>query len=169
MATALHTLRMWSARRWLTALAAGLATALVVAIPTAVIPNPVFGRAIETTWWSYPVVVITGVLGGLLIATYVREPLPGGEAIEPDEVEPDRPMTLAAMGGLVSFFAVGCPVCNKLVLLALGASGAVSWFAPVQPILALASVAMMTWALRARLRGERSCVIDGRTPADTAQ
>jgi hypothetical protein len=169
MATALLTLSTWSARRWLTALAAGLATALVVALPTAVIPNPVFGRTIETTWWAYPVVVITGVLGGLLIATYVREPLPGGEAIAPDEVEPDRPMTLAAMGGLVSFFAVGCPVCNKLVLLALGASGAVSWFAPVQPILALVSVAMMTWALRARLRGERSCAIDERTPADTAQ
>ena len=79
MATALDTLRMWSARRWLIALAAGLATALVVALPTAVIPNPVFGRTIETTWWSYPVVVITGVLGGLLIATYVREPLPGGD------------------------------------------------------------------------------------------
>ena len=56
-------------------------------------------------------------------------------------------MTLATVGGLVSFFAVGCPVCNKLVLLALGASGAVSWFAPVQPVLAVASVALMAWAL----------------------
>lgn len=169
MAMWLLTLRAWSARRWLVALATGLATAFVVAIPTAVIPNPVFGRSIETTWWSYPVVVITGVLSGLLIATYVREPLPGGEVPEPDELEPDRPMTLAAVGGLVSFFAVGCPVCNKLVLLALGASGAVSWFAPVQPILALASIAMMTWALRARLRGAQTCAIPERTPADTAQ
>ena len=43
--------------------------------------------------------------------------------------------------------AVGCPVCNKLVLLALGASGAVSWFAPIQPFLAIASVVLMAVAM----------------------
>ena len=64
----------WTGRRWWTALAAGLVIAVLVALPTAVIPNPVFGRAIEVTWWSYPVVIVTGVLGGLLFATYVRDP-----------------------------------------------------------------------------------------------
>jgi hypothetical protein len=75
-------------------------------------------------------------------------------------------MKLAAVGGLVSFFAVGCPVCNKLVLLALGASGAISWFAPVQPFLAAASIVLMVWALRTRLRNVTSCAVPGpRTPA----
>lgn len=157
MSDALLALRMWPARQWLVAALAGLATALLVALPTAVIPNPVFGRSIEVTWWSYPVVIITGILGGLLIATYVRTPTPAGaQAPEP---EADRPLTLGAVGGLVSFFAVGCPVCNKLVLLALGASGAVTWFAPVQPFLALASVGLMAWALRTRLKGSTSCAV----------
>lgn len=152
-------LRMWTRRRWLVALAAGVVTALLVAVPTAVIPNPVFGRSVDVTWWSYPVVIVTGILGGLLIATYVRE---HGEdwpsdADAPANDEPDRPMTLAAVGGLVSFFAVGCPVCNKVVLLALGASGAITWFAPIQPFLAVASVALLAWALRTRLAGERAC------------
>lgn len=133
---------------------------LLVALPTAVIPNPVFGRAIGVTWWSYPVVVITGILGGLLIATYVRvTPSVPEEPESESEIERDRPMTLGAVGGLVSFFAVGCPVCNKIVLLALGASGAVTWFAPIQPYLALASIALMVWALRARLKGEVACAI----------
>jgi hypothetical protein len=157
---------MWSTRRWLTALVAGLAIAVLVALPTAVIPNPVFGREIGVTWWSYPVVVITGVLGGLLVATYVRDPLVAGAS---EEVEADRPMTLATVGGLVSFFAVGCPVCNKLVLLILGASGAVSWFAPIQPLLALASVALMAWALVLRLRVAPSCRLPEREGADRAQ
>lgn len=166
MRDALLTLGTWSARRWAIAVAAGVATALLVALPTAVIPNPVFGREIAVTWWSYPVVIVTGILGGLLVATYVREP---GSPAADGEAEPDRPMTLATAGGLVSFFAVGCPVCNKLVLIALGASGAVTWFAPVQPLLALASVALMAWALRLRLSGAASCDLPA-TPADrTAQ
>ncbi len=154
-------LRTWSARRWWVSIAAGLGTMLIVALPTAVIPNPIFGRAIEVTWWSYPVVILTGVLGGLLLATYIKEPAPYAQDADSGE-QADRPLTLGAVGGLVSFFAVGCPVCNKIVLIALGASGAMTWFAPLQPFLALASVVLMGWALHARLKGEISCSI---TPA----
>jgi hypothetical protein len=160
---------MWSARQWVVAAIAAIASMLLVALPTAVIPNPVFGREIEVTWWSYPVVLLTGILGGLLIATYVRPgaaPTPPAESDDDPGDEVDRPMKLAAVGGLVSFFAVGCPVCNKLVLLALGASGAISWFAPVQPFLAAASIVLMVWALRTRLRNVTSCAVPGpRTPA----
>ena len=60
-------------------------------------------------------------------------------------------------GTLVTFFAVGCPVCNKLVLLALGTTGAVTWFAPVQPFLALASIVLMAIALRIRMRNAVAC------------
>ncbi len=152
----LLSLRQWSSRRWLSALVAGVATALLVALPTAVIPNPVFGRSVEVTWWSYPVVLITGILGGLLIATYVREQ----PAEQPaDDIPVDRAGKLGTAGALMSFFAVGCPVCNKLVLLAFGASGAMSWFAPLQPVLALASIVLMAVALRVRLRNELSCAL----------
>lgn len=154
----IQTLRLWSSRRWLTALVAGLGVAALVALPTAVIPNPIFGRAIEVTWWSYPVVITSGILGGLLIATYVREP--GAEEI-------DKAAKVGTVGGLLAFFAVGCPVCNKLVLLALGTTGAMTWFAPVQPFLALASVLVMAWALRLRLRGMASCEIR-RVAADSS-
>ena len=81
-----------------------------------------------------------------------------GDVVEDMAKDPAGRLGVAA--GLVTFFAVGCPVCNKLVLLALGASGAVTWFAPLQPILAVASVVVMAIALRLRLRGERSCRID---------
>jgi len=90
------------------------------------------------------------MLGGMLIATYVREP--GQEEI-------DRAAKVGTVGGFLAFFAVGCPVCNKLVLLALGASGAMSWFAPVQPFLAVASVIVMAWALHIRLKGMTSCAV----------
>lgn len=155
----------WPRRRWVVAVVGGLVTGLMVALPTAVIPNPIFGREIGVTWWSYPVVVITAVLGGLLVATYVRprdvEPDPA-EADESEEL--DRASKLGMAGALVSFFAVGCPVCNKVVLLALGTSGAMTWFAPIQGYLALASVVLMVVALRARLRGEIACAVPARPP-----
>lgn len=145
----------WSRRRWYVAALGGVVMAVLVALPTAVIPNPVFGRAVAVTWWSYPVVIVTGVLGGLLVATYVRGD-DGLGAPEPAD-ELDGASKLGMAGALVSFFAVGCPVCNKLVLVALGATGAVTWFAPVQPFLAVASIALMVVALRIRLANEVAC------------
>lgn len=152
----------WSPRRWATALVAAMVVALAVGLPTDVIPNPVFGRPVEVTWWSYPILIVTAVLGGLLIATYVREPIPGGDAAAAaiaDDQELDRPGRAGGLGGLLSFFAVGCPTCNKLVVVALGSTGALDWFAPAQPILAVASIVLLAWALRARLRGEVACSI----------
>lgn len=146
----LDALRPWSRRRWLAAAASSVVTALVVALPTAMIPTPVFGREIPTTWWAWPVLAVTSVLSGLLFATYVREP--GTE--RPSSATIDR---RGAAGGLLAFFAVGCPVCNKLALIALGYAGALQWFAPVQPFLAVAGVGLLVWALRARLRGQLAC------------
>lgn len=150
-------LEQWPPRLWLVAAASGIGIGILVALPTAVIPNPVFGRSVAVTWWSYPVVIATGILGGLLVATYVRDPrLATGEDAEAGV---DQASRFGVAGTLVSFFAVGCPVCNKLVLVALGATGAVTWFAPFQPILAAASVALMLVALRLRLRTARACRI----------
>ncbi len=145
----------WPRRTWSVALLSGIVTAALVALPTAVIPNPVFGRAIAVTWWSYPVVVITGVMAGLLFATYVRDS--AGRIPQEPDAEFDRASKLGMAGTLVSFFAVGCPVCNKLVLIALGATGAVTWFAPIQPFLAASSIVLMAVALRIRLRNASAC------------
>lgn len=145
----LTALRTWPPRRWWVALAAALAAGLVIAVPTAMVPTPVFSREIPVTWWSWPTLAATATLTGLLVASYVG--VPGGSGAG------SRLDRRGGVGGLLSFFAVGCPVCNKLALVALGYSGAVQWFAPVQPVLAVAGVGVLGWALRSRLRGEVSC------------
>ncbi len=132
---------------------AAIGVALLIGIPTDVIPNPVFGRPVPVTWWSYPTLAITAVLGGLLAATYVRATADAAAAS--DEI--DAPTRNGGIAGLLSFFAVGCPVCNKLVIVALGATGARQWFEPVQPVLAVGSIVLLAWALRARLRSADSC------------
>ncbi|MDN5797655.1 MAG: hypothetical protein L0H79_18180 [Intrasporangium sp.] len=149
-----------SLRRLLVAAAGAIGTALVVGVPTVVIPNPLFGRELPVTWWSYPVLAVVSVLSGVLLATYVRE-----REAEPDAAGDDRAPRRGLVAGMLSFFAVGCPVCNKIVLLALGTSGAVTWFAPVQPWLAAVSIGGLVWAVRTRLAGLRSCPVPADAPA----
>lgn len=145
-------LRDWTFQRWSFAIAMAFVSALAIGLPTDVIPNPVFGRqGTPVEPWAVPVLLLTAVLSGLLFATYFQ----GGDTND----DLDRPGRFGGLGGLLSFFAVGCPICNKLVVVALGTSGALTWFAPVQPYLGLVALALLIWALRVRLRGEVSCPV----------
>ena len=60
---------------------------------------------------------------------------------------------------MLSFFAVGCPVCDELVVIAPGTTGAMKFFEPIQPLLAGVSVVLLVWALRSRLRSVDSCPV----------
>ncbi len=140
----------WSVRRWVVAAVAAIITFLVVGLPTAVIENPVFGRSVEVTTWSMPVLVITSVLSGLLVATYFRN----------DEItSEEKSLKIGGIGAVLSYLAVGCPVCNKLVLIALGSTGAIKYFAPVQPFLAWLGVILLAFAVQQRLAKESLCKI----------
>lgn len=152
----------WSSRRWTSAGVATLVTILVLGLPTDLIPNPLFGRQVEAPWWTWPALLITSVLSGLLFATYVREP--GGVAAE---VDSDGKRGIA--GGVLTSFAVGCPVCNKLVILALGYAGALKWFEPVQPFLGAMAIGLLVWALQARLRGQLACATPSRDHAEVVR
>lgn len=120
---------------------------VVVAIPTALIPNMFFTREIPPTWWSYTALGISSLLTGLLVATYVASPI----------ARTGNTNKSGIVASLLTFFAVGCPVCNKLVLLALGTTGAMTFFEPVQPLLAVISIGLLVWALLRRVSQENAC------------
>jgi hypothetical protein len=141
-------LLLWSAKRWIVAITTAIATVLIISLPTAVIENPVFGRDVEVTSWSIPVVLITSVISGLILATYVKN-----DTI----VDEEKSIKIGGAGAFFSFLAVGCPVCNKIALIALGYSGALQYFAPLQPYMAALGVGLLMYALRKRLNGELMC------------
>lgn len=138
----------WPLRRWIVALATAAITALAIGVPTAVLPTPFFGRAVAVTSWSIPVLLATAVLSGLLVATYIRSER------GPQE---DLSLKVGGAGGFFSFIAVGCPVCNKIALLALGSTGAIKFFAPIQPYIAAAGIALLLYAVRKRVLSESMC------------
>jgi hypothetical protein len=132
----------------LVATASAVAFALVVAVPTDLIDTPLFSREIPPTWWAWPSLLVSSVLGGVLVSTYVDP------RRAPQDTGTERRGLVA---GVLTYLAVGCPVCNKLVLVALGSAGAVTWFAPFQPVLQLAALGLLAWALVRRLRTLDSC------------
>lgn len=148
----------WSAKRWIVAVSVAVLTYFVIALPTAVVENPVFGREIGVTSWSVTVIVVASILTGLLTATYVKNDFSD---------ENPRQLKIGGAGALLSYFAVGCPVCNKLALVALGYSGAIQYFAPIQPYLALAGIALLMYSLRMRLNNEYSCSLPFQSTSKT--
>jgi len=137
-------LSSWPARRWLVGLGASLAVALLLGVPTDLVPTPLFQRMSPIAWWDYPIWAASSAVAGLVLATYVGE----GRAAEGGKL---------SAGGLLSYLAVGCPTCNKLAVLALGTGGASSYFAPVQPFLGLLGLGLLTVTLAVRLRGLEAC------------
>lgn len=129
------------------------AVAVALAIPTAIIDTPYFTRMTAVEPEQYVFWIATSLLTGALIATYLLPHLRHGIAGP------------SAGAGLLGVFAVGCPVCNKLVVTLIGTSGALNYFAPIQPLIGLAAVGLAGWALWARYRilGDPACPLPGAT------
>ena len=127
---------------------AGIA-AVLIAVPSDLIDTPIFGRPVEVRWIDYVILAVTSALIGLIFA--IRPEPSEVAATEELAVTVDRQGTRTIWGGFVSFLAVGCPVCNQAVVALIGVSGALSWWAPVQPFVGLLAVGLLLYTLRKRL------------------
>lgn len=136
----------------------------------AIIPNPVFGRQVPPTVASIWIWIVSAPLIGLVTATYTAPIRPNGVtplvmlgsgtpvgAADASANTDDRGGVLGTIGSFGAFLAIGCPVCNKIALVLLGTSGALSVWAPIQPLVGAASLALLAatlvWRLRLRARG----------------
>ena len=121
-------------------LAAGLAAAVAQAIPTAVIPNPFFVRMTPIRPQDFFFLAATSLLIGLIFSTFGL----------PRSAVSCQNRTLG--GGVLSTLAIGCPICNHIVVALIGISGALAYWAPLQPFLGTAAVLILIWTLRRRLQ-----------------
>lgn len=135
---------MLSTRTIIRALSAGIAASLatfaVIGLSTAVISNPWFDRKVPVRAFDWIVLIAISVLTGILVITYLvgQSSLVG---------------TRTGVGsGVLGWFAVSCPLCNKIVLVLLGTSGATSLFEPIQPVLGALAILLALGALTVRMR-----------------
>jgi uncharacterized membrane protein len=99
---------------------------------------------------------------GIVMATYTA-PVAASPirivALEPTgaDAAQSRSTTLGSLAGFGAFLAIGCPVCNKIALVLLGTSGALSVYAPIQPVIGAVSLSLLVvtaaWRLRLRATG----------------
>lgn len=143
--------RQWPISRWITVIVGATTSALVIGIPTGIVGTPWYTRMTPVLWWNYPIWIVTALLSGLLLATYVRSPAATG-----------LPSRAGVGGNALSLLAVGCPVCNKLVVMAVGVSGAMTLWAPIQPILAVSALVLLAWAVWIRIDTEQRCPVPPR-------
>lgn len=135
--TSWEVLRSLGWRSWaFGAMAAGV-TALVIAVPTRLVANPWFSRMTPTRPQDYVFLLVSSLLLGATLAVGRHRTQSGAS-----------PLT----GGVATYLAVGCPVCNKIVVMLLGTGGAMTWFAPLQPVIALVGVGVLVAALRSGIR-----------------
>lgn len=134
--------RVLGVRYLLTTAAAAVVVALLIGIPTDVLPNPWFARMTPVRTLDMILWPLTSLLTGALLATYVL----------PAACVRRTPGTAGVASGTLGWLAIGCPICNKLVVGVLGITGALNVFAPVQPLLGLLGVAIAATGLSLRLR-----------------
>lgn len=130
-------LRQFGLRGWLVAVVAAVAVGLITGIPMVMIETPWFLRMTPVRPQDYIVWVASAVLIGLIAGTYAVAPRATG-------------MKSTVAGGLLSYLAIGCPICNKVVVLLLGVGGALTFFGPAQLFLGIVSLVLLAWTLLLR-------------------
>jgi len=137
--------RFWSLSALYTA-----GSALLLGVPTLLIPNHLFSRTVPTSLQDYVIWIISALLLGPLLALMTLYPMPSSKAAQ--EKRSLAGSGRAFGGAVLSFFSVGCPVCNKVVVLLLGLGGAMTIFNPLRPFLGLASIVLLGVTLFLRVR-----------------
>jgi hypothetical protein len=116
-----------------------LVSGVAQAVPTAIIPNPFFVRMTPVRTEDYLFLAASSVLVGLIISTF---------GIRATASCQNRVIG----GGLLSTLAIGCPICNHVVVALVGISGALTYWAPLQPVVGAIALVVLLWTLNRRLQ-----------------
>jgi len=121
---------------------------LLFGIPTALIPTPWFTRMISARSSDY----VFLLLNSALIGAYV-----GVHAYEKHE-KSKKGDVMATTGGIANIFAVGCPICNKVLVALLGASAVMAYIEPIRVWLGIFSAGLVGVALWFKVKNVKACV-----------
>ncbi|MBL4693634.1 MAG: hypothetical protein JKY92_09940 [Magnetovibrio sp.] len=98
---------------------------------TALWDNPFFGRMTAVGEWEVGLLILLSVLSGLYVV--IRRPFCSN--------------TTASVGGVIGFFGIACPVCNKILLVLFGSELLLTYYEPVRLYITILGVLIAFWAL----------------------
>lgn len=120
------------------ALLYSLALFLLLGIPTALLPNPIipYIRMTPATPLDYLFLLTTSLLAGAYLVLPAKTSCPNKTALG---------------GGALGFLAFSCPICNHILVLALGMSLMSAVVDPLRPLLWLLSIAILSYAIEKKV------------------
>ncbi len=111
-----------------------LLLALVLGIPTALIPNPFYHRMLPLTGLDYFFWIATSALIAANIVVFVCR-------------QTQKQSKLAWGGGIVGFFSFACPICNLVLMSIFGSTVLLTVLEPLRPWLGMLSIGMLSVSL----------------------
>ncbi len=126
---------------WVIGIISAVSLFFFFGIVTALIPNPWFTRMTEKTTLDYFFLIASSILLGSYISVhFYKKGL-------------SKKCNLTALsGGVGSFLAFSCPICNKLLLLLFGTTILLTYFEPYQPFLGFLSISLLIIALYLKIK-----------------
>ncbi len=119
----------------------GLIFFLFFGIVTSIIPNHWFTRMIPIKMLDWVFLVISSLLIGAYIAVHLYKKKKSSSC-----------SITATAGGVGSFFAFACPICNQLLVILFGATALLTYFEPYRPVLGFVSNGLLAGALYWRIK-----------------
>jgi len=128
-------LRTWSVRRWAIALGVATIVGAGLILASGLVDITSVGLALTGEWWAVAAAGIGSILIGLVISSYVATPI-GADATLCDTRWP-------TLGGIALFLATDTRSVEPLLT------------GMTRPVVAVAALVLLVWALRERLLSER--------------
>jgi hypothetical protein len=150
----------WTRRQWRVVGWTYLGSLLLMGAVGETLPGASYGRVVPVQWWNWLTLALSPPLIALIAATFVT----GGQTKKSRAAGKASTGAGAAVGSI----AMACPACNPLAIPLFGASGLLSFLAPLRGLIAALSIILLLVTLVIRLRATRACRIDSQGPKATA-
>ena len=122
-------------------LGVGLLFFFLSGIVTVLLPNSFFTRMTPISTLDYVFLTSSYVLLGTYVGVHYYK-----------KNTTKKCDTVATTGGIGSFFAFACPVCNKLLVFLFGATALMTYFEPYRPVLGIVSSGLLGAAVYWRIK-----------------
>jgi hypothetical protein len=144
--------RGWTRRQWRVVGWTYLGSILLMGVVGQTLPGASYGRPVPVEWWNWVTLALSPPLIALIAGTFVtegqsRKTLVAGKAS-------------TGAGAAVGSIAMACPACSPLAIPLFGASGVLSFLAPLRGLIAAVSIILLLVTLVIRLRASHACRID---------
>ncbi len=126
---------------WLLGISSAIGFALLLGIPTALIKTPFFTRMIPSTPLDYVFFILSSLLMGAYVGVHYYK-----------KNTATKCTALTTTGGVGSFLAFACPICNKLLVLLFGTTILMTYLEPYRPLIGVVSTGLLGAALYWRIK-----------------